>query len=755
MSKAGMKAKWLEVPLTVLVAAGPANLALAQVEEVVVTAQRRSESMQDVPIAISAFSAEAISAARMEGFEDIVNRIPTLSLNTYAKGSAFPALRGASVSQPSISGGQSVGLVIDDVVYTTSADWDLSLYDIERIEVLRGPQGTLFGRNVVGGTINIVTKMPTDHFSGNVGINVGNYGRIDTKGSLNVPLASGWASQLSFFTQEHDGTTLNRVTGNKLDATDKHGLRGLLRHHADDLELIFGAEYQRDTSGGSSRDYLGPSSAIPGYGFEPDTDPRTVDQRVDGDFDMETWSLSAKATYNAPIADFVSVSAYRERDQFLSTDILGLPQSAVYFDNDVGIKQFSQEFRLVSRDEGRLKWTAGAFYMDLKLTELNTDFFNYIPGTFLGDLQSCFRLGSASSELCAGIFGLPPGDGSIAPNPAYVNDPVVYSFIDSRLQSYAGYAQLTYALTDSLNLTGGARYTHERLKGVAAQYGDPTIVMEEGPYSVDFDESFDAFTPKVSVDYQFTPQHMAYVTVSKGFKAGAIVHRGTAALTSIPVDPETAWNYEVGAKTEWFDRRLRVNLTGFKVDYRDQQNFLFTDDGQVIVENAGKVKVEGVELDVEASPVSNLSLWANYAYSEGEIQDLAPELDGNDPPQMPPHALTYGTSVVVPVPALRGSLTLRGEGVYKSRYYLEASNAPQYATKYDHVIDASLNYRSDSGRIAVSLWAKNLTDETVVIYGQHSASLFYLNGTEPGGDLASSPRYSEPRMYGVSLNVTF
>ena len=737
--------------VAVVLAADPA---FAQVEDIVVTAQRRSENMQDVPVPITAFGSEAIETARMDEFLDIVNRIPSLSINSYSKGSAFPALRGAAVSQPSISGGQSVGLMVDDIPYTTSADWDFSLYDIERIEVLRGPQGTLFGRNVVGGLINVVTKMPTEEFSGKVELGVGNYGRFDTKGSINAPLGGGWTSQLSFFTQKHRGTTLNRVTGNRLDANDKYGLRGIVRYDRDDFDLVLSGEYLRDTSGGTSRDYVGPSSNIPGYEFEPDNEPRVVDQRVDGDFNMKAWSLSAKATYSAPFADFVSVTAYRKRDQFLSTDLLGLPRSPIYFDNDVALKQFSQEFRVVSNDSGRFKWTAGLFYMNLDLYELNTDFFNFIPGTFLGDLTTCYRLGSASSDLCAGIFGVPPGDGAIPPNAAFVDDPIVFSLMDSRLQSFAGYIEATLAVTDRLNVTGGARYTRERIKGTAAQYGDHAFIVDQGPYSVDFKDSFGAFTPKVTIDYRATDEHMLYATVSKGFKGGAFVTRGTAALTAIPVDPETAWNYEIGAKTEWLDRRLRVNLTGFKVDYKDQQTFLFGDDGQVIVDNAGKVKVKGIELDVEASPVDHLQLWANYAYSEGVIRDLA-DLDGNKPVQLPPHALTYGASLAVPVPALKGELTLRGEGVYKSRYFLEASNTPQYATRYNHVIDASLNYVSDDGRYGISLWAKNLTNKTVVIYGQHAGSLFYLSGTEPGAELASSPRYSEPRMYGVSVRASF
>jgi len=750
MAKAGQLAGY---SVAAFIVAVPVTAA-AQVEEVVVTAQRRAENMQEVPIAISAFDAETISASRVEGFEDLVTRVPTLSINSTTKGSAFPALRGSAVSQPSISGGQSVGLMIDDVAYTTSADWDISLYDIERVEVLRGPQGTLFGRNVVGGLINIVTKMPADEFSGTVEVSTGNYRRFDTKGSVNVPLGSGWTSRLSFFTQEHRGTSFNRVTGNRVDANDKYGFRGLVRYDRDNLDLVLSGEYQRDTSGGTARDYVGPSSALPGLGFDPDNGPRVVDQRVDGDFDMTGWSLAAKATYSAPFADLVTVTAYRERDQLYTTDLLGLPRSSIYFDNDVDMEQFTQEFRIVSSDSGRLRWTAGLFYMNLKLHELNTDYFEFFRGTFLGELQNCFRIGSAASDVCAEIFGVPAGNDAVPPDSAFIAQPIVYSLVNTRLESFSGYAEATLAITDALNLTAGARYTHEKIKGSIAQYGDSAFIIDQGPYSVEVKDTFNAFTPKVTIDYQFSPRHMVYATASKGFKGGAFVLRGTAELSSVPVDPETAWNYEIGAKTEWLDRRLRINLTGFKVDYKDQQTFLFTDDGQVVVENAGKVEVEGIELDVEASPMEQVALWAHYAYSRGKIMGLE-GFEGNKPSQLPPHALTYGASISIPVPDLQGEITLRGEGVYKSRHFLEASNQDPYSTKYNHVLDASISYKSDDGRLSLSVWGKNLTDKTIVIYGQHAAGLFYLSGSEPGAELTSSPRYAEPRMYGVSLNVAF
>jgi len=736
------------VGLSLSVSAAAAEEPEQLLDEIVVTAQKRAENVQDVPIAISTFDGQTLEAARVYEFKDLVGRVPSLSVNTYSRGISFPALRGASVSQPSITGGQSVGLVVDDVVYTTSADWDLSLYEIEQMETLRGPQGTLFGRNVVGGVINVTTRRPADELGGQVRLTVGNYDRYEARGYVDIPAGDSWRTNLSFFRQENSGTTYNRTTGNDVDATDKYGLRGIAEFEGENLNGLFTAEYQRDTSGGVGRDYLGPASELD-PGFMPDTDPRVVDQEIDGDYDMTSWMASAKFAYTTSFADLVSISAFRKREQNFSTDMLGTPVSAFNTAVDVDLDQFTQEFRLVSNGDGPLTWAVGAFYMNLDLVEDTYDFYRLGPGTYLGELQSCLRLGTDSSPVC-GLLDLPPG---IPGDPAFVEDPTYNAFVDSRTKSYAGYAQLTYALTDKLNLTGGLRYTYEEISGVLSEDGPVPFRVPEGPYSVNVSDSFDAFTPKVSLDYKITPDHMIYATVAKGFKAGAFVHNEAADLTSIPVDPETAWNYEVGVKTVWSDR-VRLNAAAFVVDYTDQQVFYVAEDGAVVVDNAGEVNVNGVEVDLEAAITDNFFVWLMYSYLDGEVKNLPDIPDGNEPAQLPPNAASFGGSLSVPLAA--GSLAFRAEVLYKSDYYLEVTNEPQFLTGWDNLVDASISYLSDSERFGVSVWGKNLTDETVQVYGQDLAQFFYLSIPQLlEGTYVNAPRYNEPRTYGVSLTFSF
>jgi len=717
-------------------------------EEVIVVAQKRSENVQDVPIAISTFSAETMEAARIYNFSDLVGRVPSLSVNTLSNGISFPALRGAAVSQPSITGGQSVGLVVDDVSYTTSADWDLSLYEIEQMEVLRGPQGTLFGRNVVGGLVNVIAKKPEDEFGGQIQLTVGNYDRFETRGIINIPIGDSWRTSLSFFNQDNSGTSYNRTTGNHVAATDKYGLRGMAQYEGENLEALFTAEYQRDTSFGIARDYLGPPSDLDPT-FHPDTKPRIVDDQYDGGFDSEAWMVSAKFTYATSFADFVSISAFRKRDQSYDSDLIGVPVTPFYSEVDDNLKQFTQEFRLVSTGDGRLTWTVGAFFMDLDLVEDTNDFYKLVPGTYVGELQSCFRLGSDSSPVCE-LLGLPPG---IPPDPAYAEDVTYNAYIDGNTKSYAGYAQLTYAVTDKLNLTGGIRYTYEKVSGFLSEDGAVPFRLAEGPYSVDVSESFDNWTPKVAIEYAFTPDHMVYGTVAKGFKSGAFVHNGTAEATSIPINSEIAWNYEIGAKTVWSDR-VRLNVAAFKVDYTDQQVFFVNDEGAVVVDNAGEVNVKGIEVDLEAAVTDNFLVWLMYSYLNGEVKNLPDVPDGNEPAQLPPHAASLGGVYSLPLEA--GTLEFRAELLYKDDYYLEVTNEPQFLTSWDGLLDASISYLTENERIRVSLWGKNLTNETVIVYGQDLAQYFYLSIPQLlEGTYVNSPRYNEPRTYGVSLQVYY
>ena len=719
-------------------------------EEIIVTAQKRAENVQDVPAAIITFDAERIANSRVEEFSDVIKRIPSLSVNSVTPGSSFVSLRGAAVSQPSVTGGQSVGLVIDDISYTTSADWDLSLYDVERIEVLRGPQGTLFGRNVVGGVLNIVTKAPEDEFGGYLSATVGNYNRIDLRGAINIPLADDFLTKLTFFRMQNDGTSYNNVTGNDVEDTYKYGLRLQTVYEGGDWQLAINGEYMRQDSTGAARDYVGPASYVPEYAdYVPDNDPRVVSSQFDPEFDDEAWNVSGKLTIDFDSAQFVAISAYRDRKQHYLSEYIGVPISPFWATNDVDLSQFSQELRLVSTDGGPLKWTVGAFYMNLEVNEANVDHFSYAPETLLGILTACRREGGASSAFCLARFGDIPAD------PRFVEDPVVSGIINTKSNSYALFGEGTLEVTDDLNVTAGLRYTYEDVKGTAVKDGDyQRSQAPEGPFTTSFGKSFDAFTYRVSTDYKIAPDKMVYATVSRGFKAGVFVLNETAALTSTPIKPEFAMNYEIGAKTQWLDNRLRFNLAAFKTDYTDQQVFLTTSEGKVVVENAGKVKVKGVEVDLEAAPVENLVLWASYAYSEGVIRNL-PGFDGAKPAQLPPHAFTIGAALTVPSPELAGSFTLQGELAHKEKYLLEASGGPQFESKVNSMVDASLKYVADSGMFELSVWGKNLTNELVVIYGQDLAPINFLTGDEPGADLAGSPRYYPPRMYGATLKINY
>lgn len=721
-------------------------------EDIVVTAERRETSLQRTPAAITAFSAARIQQSKVESVTDVVGRIPTLSISSPYKGQSAPALRGATSSNDSPGGDQSVGLVIDDISFSGVSEWDPALYDVERIEILRGPQGTLFGRNVVGGVINVVSKRPDDELSGSVKVDLGNYDRIDTSGRVSIPVSDTILTSLSFATANNDGTSFNRTTGRRIDDTNKRSVRGQLQYREGDFDLLLSADYARDTSSSEARKYIGPRSDVPGLdSFIPTADRRTVDQAADDGIHQTSWGVSARAALKVDGAELISITGYRHQTQkYGPADPVGVPFALFLIDSDRKTTQFSQEFRAVSDNDGPIKWVVGAYFANFRQRRAENVPFDFVPGTFFGDIQGCFRNGSDSSAFCADLFG---GE-SVPGDPAFTRTGTSTSFQQTTTRSYAVYGQATWSLLDSLRLTGGLRYTYDKKTGRGAKGGDNNFpYLPEGPFDTRFGASWNAVTPRATAEVDLSPDHLLYATVSKGFKSGGFNLLDNAQLTREPILPETAWNYELGLKTTWFDRRLRANIAAYRVDYSNQQVQIGLDSGVVFTDNAGKVRVDGVEVEIEAAPMRGVDLWASYAYSDGKVSNF-PGFNGNEPPQLPPHALSVGAAYGFDAPALGGRLRLQAEMLYKSKYYLEISNAPQFATRYDKLIDANLTYTTDDGRIALSAWGKNLTNRHVVVYGQDLWG-FFLSGNEPGAEAAGSPRYAPPRTYGVSLRFNF
>ncbi len=710
----------------------------SSLEEIVVTAEKRAQNLQNVPIAISAFSETFIEQARIESFEDIVSRVPGLTFSSFTKTRTLPALRGASSSIDAPGGDPAVAIFIDEVYQGATGDFDPDLFDLERIEVLRGPQGTLFGRNVVGGAISLVTRKPSEEVYAKVEGGLGNYKSVTARGTFSGPLADNVFGQLSFSSRNRDGTSFNRTTGKRVDSVEKDSLRARFRMlPSDGVEILIGADYSRDTSSGSARDFLGPAPTIPETaGFVPDDDPRIVDQYRDSALDRETLGVSATINWDTDMGRFVSISAYRQNKTVLDTeDAIGAPVPTLTGAYDNNLKQFSQELRWVSPESDTFNWVGGVYYLHIENDQLEFLNATFYADTIFGDIQ----------QGAFGTLGLHRNS----------------FFQDVTTNSYAAYLQGTYSFTDALNLTAGGRYTYDKKSGTGATtVFEPNFFFGADSFATDFGDNWSSFTPKATLDYQVTDDVMAYATISKGFKSGGFVVQESAAASSTPFNPEVAWNYEAGIKTRWLEDRLQINLTAFHVDYKNLQVDTTLPSGVTVVTNAGKASVDGFELEIQAAPADGLQIWGSYSYLNSSYDDFG-DFTGLDMALTPPHAFSAGASYTA---NLTDStyITFQGEYQYKDEHLLEPrvpGEQDPFLSGFDNMINGSVTLGIDDGRWEFILWGKNLTNETYVVYGQDLWPILYseadIAATGGAAAAANFPRYNQPRTYGVSVRWKF
>ncbi len=731
------------------------NTAYAQnvvIEELVVTAQKREENIQDVPSSVAVFSGVQLEKQRISTVQDLSTIVPTFNINSTSHQRVTPALRGSSSNNTTPGGDQSVALFVDEIYYGGSMDWNPDLFDVERLEVLRGPQGTLFGRNVVGGAINVVTKNPSEVFEGSVRATVGNFDRIDFDGYVAGPVAENLFASVAASSKNADGFLRNTFTGKGAESVDKKSIRGkLLYQPSDMLEWTLSLSYSLDDSGGPTRDYTGPPiTAVPELAdFVPDNNENTTASPFDGGIDAEYFTLSSKLTWSMDWADIVSVTGYRSMESQLGrVDQVGLPYpGAVDYDPYNDVEQISQELRLVSTDIDRWDFTLGVYYFFQDNFEYEPIRFTFFPGTRFHSLQQFYL--SLSPSL--------PGTPGIS---------TVTAEHDMQIdtESFAVFGQVTYYLTEQMGITLGGRWTKDKKEGTGSSFGDPNLIFSVYP-ETDLSESWDAFTPKASIDYRFSDDLMAYATVSRGFKSGSFNHgigifadlattrtRGAATL-STPLAPEYVWNYEAGFKSDFVDNRALLNASFYYSKYDGAQNAFVLPTGAATTVNIEDMEIYGLEVDGLFLVSDNLNIGFNYAFSDSEVGKDDPAFGGNRAALTPKHAGAIWGSYSQPL-AHGGTLSISGDVSFKSNYFTEISNDPAFKTSNDGILNGRIEYQTKDERWTLSVWGKNLTDERYILYSNDLGGFWFASG-DPNAALAFSPRWSQRRHWGVSLQVDF
>lgn len=676
----------------------------AALEEVVVTAQKRAEDVQDVPVSVLAFGASALERLNAQQLGDIERAAPNVSFGSGAGGSFNSiGVRGVIDSSRNIGVDARVSVYVDGVYVGRSYATDQSLLGIERVEVLRGPQGTLYGKNTVAGALNITTRKPGDTLEGQAEIELGSYDYRRMAGRLNLPLGDTAALSISVARETRDGYIHNLTRDTDLNGLDRWAGRVQLRlRPTDRLTVDFSADGLDEGQPFALYEGLDGAAATlaPGpYTVAHDTDERDSRNYV---------GLSASADYE--VTDdltLTSITAFRKsRYDFLQEEDY-LPLFVARSNFNERSKQFTQELRLASSESERFSWLAGLFYMD---EELQTN-----------------RVSEGGAALGNGFVRTP---GSV------------------RTRSAAAFAHLNYDLTPQLKVNGGLRLTYER-KSL-----DFSIVDTIGLFT-NFENYRDKrndtdLSPKIGVQYYPSDAVMLFANLSRGFKSGGWNADTITTLEGIAFEPEQATSFEAGLKSTLFERRLRLNLTGFVTKYDDFQVFQFitlSNGGTLITfTNAGKVTTQGLEAEIEAVPISGLTLSASGAYTEAKFDRFADggglgvDYDGNDLPFAPRTKLFVGADYRVPFGP--GEASFHVDYGYTGAQYVSASNSPASRLPSFGLVNARVSYGFENG------WE-------IAVFGQNLADKRYLRTHDTSFLGADRGRYGMPRTYGVRLKTTF
>ncbi|MDJ0977628.1 MAG: TonB-dependent receptor [Erythrobacter sp.] len=628
------------------------------VAQIIVTAQRREESVQDVPIAISAFNTEELQRRGIQNALEVAQFVPNLvGLNNTGLGTANAYfLRGVGNTESIATFDPPIGTYVDDIYLSRQNANNLSLFDVNRVEVLRGPQGTLFGRNTTGGAVNVFMNDPGDEFAGYAEVGYGAYDQYLARASVDLPLAETFSAKISGYFQDDDGYAINSVTDERTNENDGWGVRLGLRGELSDSVRWRGSYIHT---------YADATNTL-NFDCDP-ANPTNCDGRFTstgltngGDFNSDVFGplvTGEKNDFgqgNEVVMDFVSsnlevdigedwavnfITGFVNLDQDFAVDFAdgrGLPstsnpnpavQGFTYggftIVNDGRHTQFTQEIKLTgSLGDGLVDFVGGVFYFH----EDN-----------LTDFADIFSL-----NLGPGPFNAPDGF------PLVLADRT----LDNTTESWAGYAQADVNLSDRLTATAGIRYTDEtKTLGVrdnrpriggglcqsAAQFGPSTCIdtanlTASNGEPIPTEQSVGIFTPRFAVQYDLDDV-LLFASATRGFKSGGWNARGTNPAELLPFEEEIAWSYEAGFKSDLFDNLVRLNVTVFWLDIEGLQtpSAFIRDDGSIafLTRNFADYRNRGVEVEFTTVPVEGLNLFASLGYQDDEYQidQDAPEFD--------------------------------------------------------------------------------------------------------------------------------
>lgn len=747
-----------------------ATPAFAQVEEIIVTANKVAENVQDVPIAVSAVTGDALEAAGTTSLENIGDLVPSVTFRkgtTSANSAIF--LRGVGTITFSIAAEPSVSTVVDGIVLSRSGQAFSDLVEVDRIEVLRGPQGTLFGKNASAGLVSIVSKGGSDTFEGDLNVGVFEDSEYRARLSIAGPLAENLTARVTGFYGSFDGHIRNIFSVEDVNGYERFGVRAIIDWEGEGAKLRLIADGFRadddccaEITGVSRGAVLDAELGLPG-GVAQGIDQRAVNHNLTTRTQDRQWSLTAQGDFDVFTGHTLTVIGgyrnwrnveFREGD-FLPRAIVGTAQ--LHDHGAVETDQYSVEARLASDQALPFRYQVGAFYWASDNSQI-----------FRRDDITC-----ASSTLPVRPSGATPCNLNDTVNTLF---PTAISFSDVEVRNFALFGQITYDITERLSVTGGLRWTkdeldfvHTRAPGFNRRTGAPATGPGisgsgaggsiasggNGTNTSTGSSSNDNFSGKAVVQYEVADDINTYVSYTRGYKGPAfnVFFNHTAPNNAVPIDEETSDAYEFGVKSRLADNRIQLNLAVFRADYKGFQanNFVLLN-GAVITNltNAGTVRTEGFELDGLFNAADGLDFNASIAYADAKVRRFNPNpltnapsaINGTRLPLAPEWSYTVGANY-------ESSLEKLGIGAviyantsynYTDDQFSDLGNAGPIESY--GIWNASLGFSDPDDKYRLTFHVRNITDKSYVLLNTSAGQRLHI------------PRDAD-RYAGVTLRVGF